>query len=364
MANNPISARRVALKDCDQGHHAGLLLARYLPTLNDTDNKSKPNILRDAIAALANENLRCFYEKAFKRRRSQYSSKYTAHTPDGCRLIIGLGNASPLEAGITLHHTYGTPIIPGSALKGLCAHYARQTFFDWKEEKNLWIEKDSSPFSEEQYTFIFGSTNEGGKIVFHDAWVTPCSLKEALKLDVITPHHQDYYDNGKEAPTDFDSPVPVPFLSVIGKFEIILSTLPDVDEAWLDTVWEILASALKNAGIGGKTSSGYGRLKLPEKRPTKAERLKAEKEEQERPWREILEKVNDWGKFKEIIIESEQLKDYQHLPAVGQAVRDKAEAIRKKYPDKWKRDRNERDSQLAEWLKPSGVTWPPQPSQK
>lgn len=35
------------------------------------------------------------------------------------RLVVGLGLPSPLETGIVLHHVYGVPVIPGSALKGL-----------------------------------------------------------------------------------------------------------------------------------------------------------------------------------------------------------------------------------------------------
>lgn len=35
-------------------------------------------------------------------------------------------------SGITLHHTYGVPFLPGTALKGLAAHYAHQIFGgDW-----------------------------------------------------------------------------------------------------------------------------------------------------------------------------------------------------------------------------------------
>ena len=39
------------------------------------------------------------------------------------RLIIGLGGKGTLEMGITLHHLYGFPYIPGSALKGLARSY-------------------------------------------------------------------------------------------------------------------------------------------------------------------------------------------------------------------------------------------------
>src|SRR5579885_2650459 len=39
------------------------------------------------------------------------------------RLIVGLGIDSVIETGIALHHTYGVPYLPGSALKGLTASY-------------------------------------------------------------------------------------------------------------------------------------------------------------------------------------------------------------------------------------------------
>src|ERR1017187_4825201 len=35
------------------------------------------------------------------------------------RLAMGLGNESVLEVGIRLSHSYGTPVIPGSAVKGV-----------------------------------------------------------------------------------------------------------------------------------------------------------------------------------------------------------------------------------------------------
>lgn len=40
------------------------------------------------------------------------------------RLVLGLGLPSPFETGIALHHVYGVPVIPGSALKGLARDWA------------------------------------------------------------------------------------------------------------------------------------------------------------------------------------------------------------------------------------------------
>src|SRR5262249_32344393 len=44
------------------------------------------------------------------------------------RLLIGHGNASGTDVGLTVHHTWGVPIIPGSALKGTLAHHVATTY--------------------------------------------------------------------------------------------------------------------------------------------------------------------------------------------------------------------------------------------
>ena len=85
--------------------------------------------------------------------------------------------------------------------------------------------------------------------------------------DVLTSHHQDYY-TGKNTkpPADWDSHNPVPFLSVTGSYLIALAG-PD---QWVEATFDILKLAMKELGVGAKTSSGYGRmdLKLPEKAMT------------------------------------------------------------------------------------------------
>ena len=42
------------------------------------------------------------------------------------RLVVGLGLPSPLETGITLHHLYGIPYLPGSAIKGVTRAFRLQ----------------------------------------------------------------------------------------------------------------------------------------------------------------------------------------------------------------------------------------------
>jgi CRISPR-associated protein Cmr6 len=55
------------------------------------------------------------------------------------RLIVGLGGDNVLETGLTLHHTYGVPLIPGNALKGLAAHYCDQVWGQADAEFRKWV---------------------------------------------------------------------------------------------------------------------------------------------------------------------------------------------------------------------------------
>ncbi len=78
----------------------------------------------------------------------------------------------------------------------------------------------------------------------------------------MTPHHPKWLD-GSVPPTDFDSPMPVPFLSVTGTFRVVISWHGPTSEKaknWTELARSLLCDALKDWGIGGKTTSGYGRL--------------------------------------------------------------------------------------------------------
>jgi CRISPR-associated protein Cmr6 len=158
------------------------------------------------------------------------------------RLIVGLGGKGVLETGLTLHHTYGVPYIPGSSLKGLTSHYGLK----------------AAGLDAKQHTCLFGTTDDSGYAVFHDAWIFPESVAGGcLAPDVMTPHHTDYYMSG-DAPLDNDKPIPVSYLSVKGDFRLAI-TCPDWPDG-AEIAMELLLDALANWGAGGKTSSGYGRM--------------------------------------------------------------------------------------------------------
>jgi CRISPR-associated protein Cmr6 len=237
-----------------------LLLQRYLSenaTGESGNPEEKQDILRAAINAATDCDVRELYKIAYQRWQNLLPSSSVTHELHTIgRLIVGLGSENVLETGIRLHHTFGMPIIPGSALKGLAAHYCDQV---WGATGTQF--KKEGPYHE----LLFGTTDDCGCIVFHDAWFVPDLESNPLKLDVMTPHHPKWFD-GSEPPTDFDSPIPVPFLSVSGGFRVAVTWHgPEHQEAnnWTDLAFSLLKEALSEWGIGGKTTSGYGRLDIP-----------------------------------------------------------------------------------------------------
>jgi CRISPR-associated protein Cmr6 len=220
----------------EQSAHPGLLLSRFLqvPVTDDEHPKERFNLFRAIQTAQKNTALQTIYLLAFQRRQYFLRETVQASLTVQGRLIVGLGGENILETSITLHHTYGIPIIPGSALKGLAAHYCDQVWGvkqpEFKQEVRSQEDGQEKKRPGIYHQILFGTTEDSGHIIFHDAWMTPESLtapNQGLVLDVMTPHHGGYYmADSKEdstAPTDCDSPKPVTFLSVAGTFHIAVS---------------------------------------------------------------------------------------------------------------------------------------------
>lgn len=248
--------RREKLKDLspDISTNAGLCLDKYLcgeEQRRAAHNKQPKTLLVKELSAniKAGKLYGDFFE-SWKQALTNEQTKLAEAKVEG-RLAIGLGDDGVLETSITLHHTYGVPYIRGSALKGLAAAFARNRV------GGMW-EKGSAA-----YNIIFGKTEDAGYVTFHDALYVPGSGHngQALYADIMTVHHSDYYVSGDKPPADWDEPIPVPFLSATGKYLIALSS-PKGCEEWRQAAFDILKLALAEEGIGAKTSSGYGRMKL------------------------------------------------------------------------------------------------------
>ena len=239
-----MSTRRASL--ANEGRkpttNAGLWLDKFIRNQAEEDRDSQRDLVRDVSDIPVPEEYALWFER-WQRALYDYGAQCRVAEVLG-RMAVGLGEESVLETSVALHHTYGVPYIPGSALKGLAASFARQHLGErWQPGTGA-------------YRIVFGDTENAGHIIFFDALPLPAS--RLLYPDVITVHHEGYYQKGNMPPADWDNPNPIPFLSASGKYLVALAG-PDL---WVKAAFEILEHALLNLGVGAKTSSGYGRLKL------------------------------------------------------------------------------------------------------
>lgn len=222
--------------------------------------------------------------------------EYAIFNPEW-RFIVGLGNESIYETSLTLHHTYGIPYIPGSAIKGVVRswyiekHYGRRA-----QDENTIAEKLA--LEDKQFCDLFGcptsvplSNAKGkkvnctsyygdeesvlndrnnekpsariGNLIFFDAF--PTTAPE-IQVDIMNPH----FPSGKP-PGDYHSPIPVNFLTVANtSLQFIIGLRPSREgthfgaltnaekEALLPIGMQHLKEALEYGGIGAKSALGYG----------------------------------------------------------------------------------------------------------
>jgi len=260
--------------------NAGLWLDRFLPHQLTTDERlgqdEHPNTTLIKTACDIPEPSE--YATIFRRWHATvrqhalpqypYIEQREAHVRG--RMAVGHGADGVLETAITLHRTYGVPYIPGSALKGLAAAYAHQ-FLDgetWRKEVRDNQGQVVTALGA-AHKIMFGDTTSAGYITFFDALYVPGSghAGKALWPDVITVHHPEYYQEQRTErdgtmhlppPADWDSPTPVSFISATGRYLVVLAG----PMAWVESAFDIMALALDELGIGGKTATGYGRLTL------------------------------------------------------------------------------------------------------
>ncbi|GIX42798.1 MAG: type III-B CRISPR module RAMP protein Cmr6 [Leptospiraceae bacterium] len=234
------------------------------------------------------ENISKRIEQRLNILKNNYQvNEFTAEIQN--RMVIGLGSSHSQETSMTLHHIYGIPYIPGSAIKGVTRHWFilnhyYNTFSNinsinnfekilenlnlnndieiqvkkfFKEKDNIDInisniEKNKNIIQE--YQSIFGTQNQKGKIIFLDAFPVD---NINLKLDIMNVHYPDYYSK-KEAPTDFQNPIPIYFLTLEKtKFKFFLLA-KEKENDLLQKTKNYLLESLKEYGIGAKTSLGYG----------------------------------------------------------------------------------------------------------
>jgi CRISPR-associated protein Cmr6 len=106
----------------------------------------------------------------------------------------------------------------------------------------------------------------GDLIIFHDALYVPNSPTGSTPfgVDVVTSHQRSYYgetqgwtEPGRNWSNDYDSPSPVGFISVKPGARFLLAV--DGDTGCRKLALDLLIIAIREWGVGSKTSAGYGR---------------------------------------------------------------------------------------------------------
>jgi CRISPR type III-B/RAMP module RAMP protein Cmr6 len=268
----------------------GLALTRLAPQKNEWSQ-----YLSGMLEATA-----CGYVDAFERMRAR-----TVAGPDYRRVLLatslepvvcGMGERTPGENGLTLHPVYGVPYLPGTSLKGILRAWVLSQAWgaEWQE-------------SGEQFRALFGQGGHDGAAAVVDILdALPVPGSHMLTMDVLTPHHKQYYE-GEGEPLGWEKPVPIQFLAASKGVEY--RVVIEGDPAWVEKAAEWLALALAERGIGGKTRAGYGRFecqRLEESHPKehaaaernlKARRSKVEQlliELEERPKEELIRGIEEW----------------------------------------------------------------------
>ncbi|HYH97866.1 type III-B CRISPR module RAMP protein Cmr6 [Hyalangium sp.] len=280
--------------------HAGLGSARWAPLRALlAKNEQDAAVRSDWLDRLAQCREPVRYAHAYDRWRAALQGPDTlCFTVRALgRVLVGHGNTTAAGVGLTLHHTWGVPVLPGSALKGLTAGYVEAVYGPGPGEQNperepfrglTWEGSRMARGPGDVFRRLFGAPDvdepgrqaSAGKILFHDALWVPAEAGTApmLARDVLTVHQRRYYESsGGEWPGDFDDPNPVSFLTVApgGRFLVALELAPDVEggRALLERAGRYLTEALKDWGLGGKTAAGYGRFSREEASPRPAREL-------------------------------------------------------------------------------------------
>lgn len=174
------------------------------------------------------------------------------------RLLVDYGRAATSEAALSMHHTWGVPRIPGSAIKGI-------TLLAMREQEDKTADDIEAIFGTQLVDNALPANPHAGQVLFFDA--LPENGAFTLAADVLTPHYGPYYLEG-EPPGDWHSPKPHTFLTVVDTtfvFHLAVQPLPGVKleaaKTWLDSAQKTLLEALDSHGIGAKTAAGYGRLR-------------------------------------------------------------------------------------------------------
>lgn len=221
--------------------HAGLLIQRALPVWEEGEKDAKQALVQ-TIASVKPDGV---YTLAFKRwlKLTKESNDFaTSIATINGRLFTGLPLGGTLETGVSTHHTYGMPLLSGSSIKGAVRYYA-----------------ESIGIEDSVIQVLFGSDDDAapdaGYLTWHDAWWIPnTAVQSPFVKEIVTVHHQQYYNGTKQQADDTESPTPNVQTALQGSFYFAIEGV----HAWVEYAKQLLENMLTEQGLGSKTASGYG----------------------------------------------------------------------------------------------------------
>lgn len=184
------------------------------------------------------------------------------------RLIINQAGGVLENAGLCLDPYFGTPYIPGTALKGISRMAAEQDGPNRNEILAVfgWSAGDRALPDKVRDMSFAGSVSFLPAYPVHDA---------PVGIDILTCHHPDYYrDSNKTQALDTESPIPNPFPVIeagaefafplvmlvrarqLSEMKTLLDLTPLFDPLCKARAW--LLQGLTQHGAGAKTAAGYG----------------------------------------------------------------------------------------------------------
>ena len=292
----------------DKYENTSLILEKLIKNeiIEQPENKSKffhnitkiPKIVDNLPQRVTNQ-VKSFEKLGYRNMFNNESNK-CLNLKTSSRLVVGLGGGHVLETSLTLHHIFGIPYIPATALKGVVRMLS---FWEIAEKMNIRTDEKIEVLQKQLYDseitgsedgdilrhkLLFGTQNFKGLLVFLDAYPNIQNNQEIFDVDVMNPHYLQYYTK-EEMPGDWENPIPIVFLTVKKGIPFCFNVLFDESRTkeilnkensfketkeikkilnqWLNNFPELtnfvnnlLKNALKEYGLGAKTRVGYGRF--------------------------------------------------------------------------------------------------------
>lgn len=300
------------------------------------------------------------------------------------RLIINQAGGILENAGLCLHHHFGYPVIPGSAVKGCARHAAWERWNEAEDaaEKRCLARKIALTFGYptgdsknldfhlvEDEPELFGEKGPlkivAGSIVFLAA--VPQGRAQ-LVIDIVNCHHMEYYGGKRDHATDDESPNPQFFPAVEAGASFVFSLLPvgrrteTVKKTYgfdpLEFALDVLREGLEGQGIGAKTAAGYGWFEDDEQARITFTRKKQEEEEARRERERALRRERELAAMSPEDRRVEELGQLSRDAFIADCInpiagKDAAEqrlilrALLEKHPDIWASDRTAKPKKKA-----------------